>query len=211
MSQDVRIRAAGLSTATAHEAAGKIGALPSYIKPVAPHMRLCGPAYPVKSPPGDNLFLHHAIYAASPGDILVIDCGPDGAEFGYWGEVMSVAAHAVSLGGLVITGGIRDSDKLGDLGFPVFSGNVCIRGTKKDPLGDGSLGQPVRIGDVEIAPGDVVLGDADGVMVIPAARFEDVLRESRARDAAELSYFERMRAGETTLQIYGLPDIGGGS
>lgn len=205
---DIRIRAANLSTATAHEAAGKVGALPSHIKPVASHMRLCGPAYPVKSPPGDNLFLHHAIYAAKPGDVLVIDCGPDGDEFGYWGEVMSVAAHAASLGGLVITGGIRDSDKLGELGFPVFSGNVCIRGTRKNPLGEGALGLPVRIGEVEIAAGDVVLGDADGVVVIPADRFEDVLREGRARDADELSYFERMRTGETTLQIYGLPDIG---
>jgi 4-hydroxy-4-methyl-2-oxoglutarate aldolase len=204
---DLAIRATGLSSATVHEAAGRIGALPSNIKPVAAHMRVCGPAFPVKSPPGDNLHLHHAIYAARPGNVLVVDCG-DGAEFGYWGEVMSVAAHAASLGGLVITGGVRDSAKLGDLGFPVFAGNVCIRGTGKDPLGSGSLGARVRIGDVEIAAGDIVIGDADGVVVIPAARFEDVLTQSRARDAAELGYFDRLRAGETTLQIYDLPPLG---
>jgi 4-hydroxy-4-methyl-2-oxoglutarate aldolase len=200
-------RAAGLSTATAHEAAGKVGALPSAIKPVAPHMRLCGPAFPVRSPPGDNLFLHHAIYAATPGDILVVDCG-DGQEFGYWGEVMSVAAHAAALGGLVITGGIRDSDRLGGLGFPVFSANICIRGTGKDPFGDGSLGAPVTIGDVVVGQGDIILGDGDGVVVLPSARFEAILGESRKRDAAELSYFERLRAGETTIQIYGLPPLG---
>lgn len=201
------LRAACLSSATVHEAAGRIGALPSNIKPVAPHLRVLGPAFPVKSPPGDNLHLHHAIYAARPGDVLVVDCG-GGDEFGYWGEVMSVAAHAVGLGGLVISGGVRDSDKLGTLGFPVFAGNICIRGTVKDPNGAGSLGKPVRIGDVEIAAGDIVLGDADGVVVVPAPRFEDVLSKSRARDAAELGYFERLRAGETTIEIYSLPSLG---
>jgi len=201
------LRAAGLSSATVHEAAGRIGALPSNIKPVAPHLRVLGPAFPVKSPAGDNLHLHHAIYAARPGDVLVVDCG-GGDEFGYWGEVMSVAAHAVGLGGLVISGGVRDSDKLGALGFPVFAGNICIRGTVKDPNGAGSLGKPVRIGDVEIAAGDIVLGDADGVVVVSAPRFEDVLTKSRARDAAELGYFERLRAGETTIEIYSLPSLG---
>lgn len=204
---DWAIRASGLSSATVHEAAGRIGALPSNIKPVTSHLRILGPAYPVSSPPGDNLHLHHAIYAARPGDVLVVECGR-GDEFGYWGEVMSVAAHAVGLGGLVITGGVRDSDKLVGLGFPVFAGNVSIRGTGKDPLGQGSLGKPVRIGDVEIVSGDMVIGDADGVVVIPAARAEDVLTKSRARDAAELGYFERLHAGETTLQIYNLPPLG---
>lgn len=204
---DWKIRAAGLSSATVHEAAGRVGALPSNIKPVAAHLRVLGPAFPVKTPPGDNLHLHHAIYAARPGDVLVVDCG-SGDEFGYWGEVMSVAAQAVGLGGLVISGGVRDSGKLGDLGFPVFAGNVCIRGTGKDPNGAGSLGKPVRLGDVEVVAGDIVLGDADGVVVIPAARFEDVSAKSRARDASEFEYFERLRAGERTIEIYSLPGLG---
>lgn len=199
--------ARGLSSATAHEAAGKIGALPSAIKPIAPGLRICGRAFPVQSPPGDNLSLHHAIYAASPGDILVVRCA-DALEFGYWGEVMSVAAQAVGLGGLVIHGGIRDSVRLAELGFPVFAANVAIRGTGKDPLAEGSVGEPVAFGSVTVHRGDIVIGDADGVMVLPADDAASIIAEGRKRDASEEDYFRRLRGGETTLAIYGLPDIG---
>lgn len=206
MSEPVIQTAQGISTATAHEAAGRVGALPSRIKPVRPDMRLCGRAFPVRSPAGDNLFLHHAIYAAQSGDILIVDCG-EGDQFGYWGEVMSVAAQAVGLGGLVISGGIRDAERLGELGFPVFSGWICIRGTGKDPHGEGSLGEAIQIEGIEIQRGDIVLGDRDGVMIIAQDRAEAVIARARARDAEEQSIFERLKAGETTMQIYGLPAI----
>lgn len=198
---------AGLSTATAHEAAGKIGALPSQIKPVDPAMMLAGPAYPVRAPAGDNLFLHHAIARAAPGDVLVIDCS-GGEEFGYWGEVMSTAAMARNLGGLVLTGGVRDSQRLAELAFPVFCAAICIRGTDKDPAGAGTLGKAISIGGIRIGRGDLVLGDADGVLIIPAAAAAGVIEKSRARDADEAEILARLRAGETTLQIYGLPDVG---
>lgn len=196
----------GLSTATAHEAAGRIGALPSAIKPVAPHMRLAGPAFPVVSPAGDNLFLHHAIYAAELGEILIADCS-GGREFGYWGEVMATAAAARGLGGLVLTGGVRDSQALAALGFPVFSATVCIRGTMKNPHGAGSLGAPIRVGKVDIRRGDLILGDADGVLAIPAPQVRTVAANSRRRDAEEVSILARLRAGETTIAIYNLPAI----
>lgn len=199
-----------LSAATIHEAAGKIGALPASLKPLASHMRLCGRALPVGSPAGDNLWLHHAIYEAKPGEVLVVDVGK-GRDFGYWGEVMALAAQVRGIAGLVITGGVRDSLRMIEMGFPVFSAAVCIRGTRKDPRGAGSIGEPIGIGDVPIKRGDIVFGDADGVVVLPAERAADIVAESRARDQAELAIFEQLRAGKSTLDIYGLPVLEGRS
>ena len=194
-----------LSTATIHEAAGRTGALPSAIKPLSPETRLCGRAFPVRSPAGDNLPIHHAIYAASAGDILVVDCG--GAfEYGYWGEVMALAAQQAGIAGLVIWGGVRDSRQMVAMGFPVFAANICIRGTVKDPAGGGTVGEPVTIGDVTVRAGDLVVGDADGVVVIDAVRGASVISESRNREQAEEAMFEKLRTGATTLQIYRLPN-----
>lgn len=192
-----------LSSATVHEAAGRIGALPSAIKPLSPDMHLQGPAFPVRVPPGDNLWLHRAVYAASPGEVLVVDTG-GGFEYGYWGEVLAEAASARGLAGLVIHGGVRDSRRLVTMGWPVFAVRVCVRGTGKDPDGDGELGDPVVVGEVTVSLGDLVVGDADGLVCIPASRADDVRAASEERDAAEAAYIERLRAGETTLAVYGL-------
>jgi 4-hydroxy-4-methyl-2-oxoglutarate aldolase len=191
-----------LSSATVHEAAGRIGALPSAIKPLSPVMRVQGPAFPVRVPPGDNLWLHRAVYAASPGEVLVVDAG-GGFEHGYWGEVLAEAALARGLAGVVIHGGVRDSQRLVEMGWPVFAGRVCIRGTGKDPDGDGDLGEPIVVGDVTVSLGDLVVGDADGVVAVPAARAGDVRAASAERDAAEIGYIERLRAGKSTLAVYG--------
>ena len=195
-------RAARSSTATLHEAAGRIGSLPSSIKPHAPGVTVCGRAYPVLSPAGDNLWLHHAIYAAAPGDVLVVST--DDAEFGYWGEVMAVAAQARGLAGLVITGGVRDTQQILALGFPVFSMGACIRGTGKNLAGHGSLGEPVTIGDVQINRGDLLFGDDDGVLVLPAQAAEAAIELGESRDKNEREIFSRLKRGETTLSIYGL-------
>lgn len=195
---------ASLTSATVHEAAGRIGALPSAIKPVHPDMHVLGPAFPVRMPAGDNLWLHRAVYAASPGEILVVDCG-GGFEHGYFGEVLAEAALARGLAGLVIHGGVRDARRLGEMGWPVFAERVCIRGTGKDPDGDGELGEPITIGDVEVRLGDLVVADADGVVCIPADRAAEVRADSAARDEAEQGYIARLRAGEQTIGIYGLP------
>jgi len=154
----------------------------------------------------DNLFLHHAIYAAAPGDVLVADCG-DGAEYGAWGEVMAVAAQARGIAGIVTSGGVRDSLQMLALGFPVFAANVCIRGTSKDPLGAGSIGEPITLGGTIVHAGDLVIGDADGVVVVPAAKAAAILADARRRDADELDLFARLRGGETTLSLYRLPSI----
>lgn len=197
-------RAAALSSATFHEASGKRGALPAAIKPLAPHLTLCGRAFPVLSPPGDNLWLHRAIYAAERGDVLVVDVS-GGVEFGYWGEVMALAAQVRGIAGLVISGGVRDSQRMVEMGFPVFAAAVAIQGTGKDPDGAGRLGEPITLGGVTIHRGDLLFGDADGVFVLPAADAAAAVSSSEQRDAEEQDIFDRLRAGESTIDIYKLP------
>lgn len=194
----------GLAAATVHEAYGAQGALPSAIKPVAPRFRLCGPAFTVDGPPGDNLWLHRAIYAAAPGDVIVADVHGQ-TEAGYWGEILSHAALARGLGGLLITGGVRDCTAISALEFPVFAANVCLRGTVKDAHGKGRLGARLRIGEVDVRPGDAVVGDADGAVVVGADEIEAVAAAAHAREAAERETLERLRRGDTTLEILGLP------
>jgi 4-hydroxy-4-methyl-2-oxoglutarate aldolase len=197
-------RAAARSTATLHEAAQKTGALPAAIKPLALSVRLCGPAFPVRSPGGDNLWLHHALYAARPGEVLVVDVSGT-PEFGYFGEVMAVAAVARGLTGLVIDGGVRDAERMLAMNFPVFSRTPAIRGTIKDPRAPGSLGTAVRLGEVSIERGDLVCGDGDGVVVLPREKAADIIAAAERRDAEEEQIFARLRGGESTLDIYRLP------
>ncbi|MDR7083269.1 4-hydroxy-4-methyl-2-oxoglutarate aldolase [Arthrobacter ginsengisoli] len=197
-------RARTLGAATLHEAAGRVGSLPSGIQALSPTLLMAGPAFPVVVPPGDNLWLHHAILTAEPGDVLVVSTG-GAREFGYFGEVMAVAALARGLAGLVIDGGVRDATQMIGLSLPVFADRRCIRGTIKDQRKSGSLGVPLTIGDVQIERGDLVVGDGDGVVVITADNADDVIALGTRREAAEAEYFARLRAGESTLEIYDLP------
>ncbi|MEE2760189.1 MAG: 4-hydroxy-4-methyl-2-oxoglutarate aldolase [Pseudomonadota bacterium] len=194
--------AAKFPTATMHEAGGKIGALPSAIKPTSPEFEVCGPAYPVSGPAGDNLWLHRAIANAEAGDVLVAYL-EDHYEAGYWGEIMSTAAKARDLGGLVIDACVRDGAILPEVGFPVFARGLCIRGTGKDFAGKGSLGTPLAIGNILVEPGDLVRGDTDGVVIVPQARIAEVNEKSQERESKEAAVMERLRGGETSLEIYG--------
>ena len=187
------------STATVHEALGKKGALPSGIKSVAKGMTLCGPAFTVNSPPMDNLNMHEALAQAKPGDVLVVTVSGH-YEAGYWGEIMAVAAQARGIAGLVIDGCVRDSRELARMNFPVFSRGLCIRGTTKH--GGGILAAPLAIGDVVISQGDVILGDDDGVVVVAPEDFATIVEKSEKRVAAEDKIMARLRAGETTMDIY---------
>jgi 4-hydroxy-4-methyl-2-oxoglutarate aldolase len=194
--------ARGLPSSTLHEAAGRVGAMPFAIKPVHPSFRVCGPAVTVESPAGDNLWLHRAIYLAKPGDVLVVQVG--GAyDFGYWGEIMSTAAKLRRLAGLIIDGCVRDLDRLVEIGFPVFARGLCIRGTGKDFGARGWINAPTRFANVTVAPGDLVLGDADGVVSLERGLVPEVLRAARAREAHETKVLARLAAGDTTLSIYG--------
>lgn len=194
--------AASIAASTIHEAAGKIGALPAAIKPLDPRIRVCGPAFTIKGPPGDNLWLHYGLAAARPGDVLIADVGGH-YEAGYWGEVMTVSAQARGLSGLVINGCVRDGQAMVDLGFPVFARGTCMRGTEKDRNYTGKLAQPLAMGDVLVNPGDLVIGDGDGVVVIPRQQVGAAIEGSLAREAREAEMMEVLRTGKTSVEIYG--------
>jgi 4-hydroxy-4-methyl-2-oxoglutarate aldolase len=193
--------ASRLSSATLHEAAGRRGALPCTLKPLTREMRLCGRALPVRCPAGDNLWLHHALAAATPGDVLVVDTGA-GVEFGYWGEIMATAAMVRGVAGLIITGGVRDSVALIALGLPTFSATICIRATLKERAGDGAVGEPVRIGEIVVRRGDLAFGDADGLVVLNQAHAARTVQKAARRDADELLILDKVRAGALTLDVY---------
>lgn len=186
--------------ATIHEAIGKQGALPATIKPISATMTLCGTAFTINSMPGDNLLLHRAVVEARPGDILVASMS-DHYEAGYWGEILSVAAMERGIAGLVIDACVRDADPIEELGFPVFCRGLCIRGTTK--FGRGTLNEPLIIGDVLINPGDFVVGDRDGLVVIPMTRASEAIEKSSARQEKEANTLAQLRSGKTTLEIYG--------
>lgn len=202
LSQDVIEQARSLGAATIHEAAGRIGALPSAIKPVSSDMRVAGPAFTVHVPAGDNLWIHRAIYQARPGDVLVIYTN-GGLEYGYWGDILTSAAIARGLAGLVIDGGVRDTREISEMGFPVFSNGVCIRGTIKDYNGRSWIREPVKIGDVIVKDRDLIVGDRDGVVAIPSNIVDEAIRKGHEREADETAKTARILAGERTIDIYG--------
>ena len=198
--QNLIDRIGSFSAATIHEALGKQGALPAAIKPISPAMKLCGPAYTIQSMPGDNLLFHQAIASASPGDVLVAEVSGF-YEAGYWGEILTVASLARGLAGLVIDGCVRDANEIEALGYPVFCRGLSIQGTTKH--GTGTLNSPISIGDVQITPGDMIVGDRDGLVVVPAGRVEDTIAKCEARIQKEQRTMEALREGVTTLEIYG--------
>lgn len=164
-------------------------------------MHCAGRALPVRCPRGDNLWIHHALAAAEAGDVLVVDAG-DGGDFGYWGEIMATMAIARGVTGLIISGGVRDSLQLLELGHPTFSTAVTIRGTVKDKAGDGAVGEPIRLGEIVIRHGDLVVGDADGVVCFAVDIAAEVVEASEQRDLAEVEILEKLRQGATTLEVY---------
>jgi len=164
-------------------------------------MAAAGTALTVRCRPGDNLALHRAIAAAAPGDMLAVDYGGS-TESGPFGEIMALACRLRSIAGLVIDGSVRDGARLIEMGFPVFARGLDIRGTTKQDRGE--VGGPITLGGVRIERGDLVVADADAVIVLPAGDAEAALSAGEARAAAEARMMERLRAGETTLQVLGL-------
>jgi 4-hydroxy-4-methyl-2-oxoglutarate aldolase len=205
ISDEILRAASEISAATMHEAAGKIGALPSYLKPISSGMKICGRAYPVKGPSGCNLWLHRAIAKAKRGDVLIADIGDD-KEFGYWGDIMGTSSITKGIAGLVIDGCVRDQFELEEMEFPVFSSGLSIRGTEKKFDGKGSLEEPIIIGNIAIEHGDLVLGDNDGIVIIPANQVEDSITKSIEREDKEDATKKRLRDGETTMAIYNWPE-----
>jgi 4-hydroxy-4-methyl-2-oxoglutarate aldolase len=192
-----------LGAATLGEAGGT--PLAARIRPVWPGARLAAPAFGVRCTPGDNLSVHVAVARAPAGSALAVDVGIE-AELGYWGEVLTTAATARGIAGLVIDGCVRDVAALEAHGFPVFSTGIALPGaTKTLP---GATGGTVEIGDVPVATGDWLVGDVDGVAVVPAAQLDEVLAAGRARADRERALFGALREGETTIELLGLDPTG---
>lgn len=170
------------------------------LRAVWPGARVAGPAFTVGGIGGDNLALHQAVAAAPAGSVLVVDV--QGAAHGHWGEILAVAAQQREVAGLVIDGGVRDVAEQAQLGFPVFATLVTVVGTGKDH--PGRFDVPVRVAGAVVHPGDLIVGDADGVIAIPADEIDRTLERADARVAAEQKALEALRAGAMTLDYYGL-------
>jgi 4-hydroxy-4-methyl-2-oxoglutarate aldolase len=188
-----------LGAATLGESGGS--AMRARVKPAWPGAVLAAPAFPVRCTPGDNLAVHVAVTCAPAGSALAVDVGNE-RELGYWGEVLTTAAEARGIVGLVIDGGVRDVEALERHGFPVFSAGLALPGASKSA--PGSIGKPALVGDVEVHTGDWLVGDADGVTVVPGADLEAVLEAGRARAKKEDGFFKDLRDGKTTLDLLGL-------
>ena len=193
-----------LDIATVYEASGRKGFIDCAIKPAAKGVRICGPAYTVQCAPGDNLMLHKALERAGAGDVLVAVTG-DAPEYGYWGGMMAVAALARGLAGLAIDGCIRDSVEICKMGFPVFCRGFCIRGTVKTTLG--LINYPVNFGRMTVFPGDLILGDDDGMVVVRLEECKDVLEKSLKRVAYEESKAAQLKKGTTSVELNDLGKV----
>lgn len=195
---------ARFGAATIHEAQGRLGALSSRIKPIHRSMSMCGPAFTVQSSPRDNIMLQLAIHYAQPGDVIVVSAGAY-EEAGSFGDVLGNACVAKGIAGVVTDTGVRDTQALIDLGLPVFSLSVCIKGTVKETLGQ--INGNIIVGDVLIRPGDVIRGDADGVVVVLKEDAADVARLSEERDLAEAGYIAAYKSGRTIIDVCNLEAV----
>jgi len=193
-----------LGAATVHEASGRRGAVDPAIKPIRRGLRLCGPAFTVQCGPGDNLMLHKALERAHPGDVLVTSVSgyPEG---GYFGGLMAVSAVTRRLGGLAIDGCIRDSDEIIAMGFPIFARGFCIRGTGKSV--GGLINHPTVFGGIVVQPGDLVLGDDDGMVVVARCDAESVIEKALQRVEAEAKKAEQLRRGTSSVELNRLGKI----
>jgi 4-hydroxy-4-methyl-2-oxoglutarate aldolase len=192
---------ASFGVATVHEAIGRTGYLGPAIRPVHPGTRVGGTAVTAVCWPGDNLMVHAAVEQCRPGDILVVTTTSPSTD-GLFGELLATVLQRRGGRGLVTTGGVRDVTALQQMGLPVFSGAVSAQGTVKATAG--AVNVAVSVGGQRIEPGDAVVADDDGVVVVPRAHVSAALAAARERAAKENAARESFAAGELSLDRYGL-------
>lgn len=195
-----------IPVANVGDARGRFGCMSWMIKPMDPGMRLCGPALTVQTYRADNLAIHVALEMARPGDVLVIDAGGI-CDTGLWGGLMNQMARKKMLGGIILDGGVRDCQELAASPLPVFARSVSPQGGFK--ASPGLVNVPISCGNVPVLPGDLVVGDADGVVVIPAAKTKEILEKSLVVAAKEQELREKMEKGEALydlLKLDGVPE-----
>ncbi len=190
-----------LGVATVHEAQGRTGLMRPYMRPLYPTARLAGPAITVLCHPGDNLMIHAALGVCTPGDVLVVTTLSESTD-GMFGELLATSCVAHGVAGLVIDAGVRDCTDLTAMGFPVWSKAISAQGTVKATAG--SVNVEVVCAGAAVCPGDAVVADQDGVVVVPRKHVPEVAELAKQRQAKEAAARERLRAGELGLDMYDL-------
>jgi len=190
-----------LGVATVHEAQGRTGLMRPFMRPIYATAKAAGSAVTVSCAPGDNLMIHAAVELCQPGDVLVVTCTAESTD-GMFGDLLATSLRARGVAGLVINAGVRDVADLTAMDFPVWSKAISAMGTVKATLG--SVNVPITCAGELIRPGDAVIGDLDGVVVVPREDVAEVVKASQQRIAKEEKNRERLRAGEAGLDMYGL-------